>query len=143
VTLSCTPVQPLVVPVPRYPAILRSVVAEGDVPVRITVGRSGEVQALRVDTQFIANPVGRELLALTVQRAVRDAHFAPARRFGAAIRSETDLVYRFALTRPSEPPRADEVAGKADSLPAHCPSSSPSVIVVCVPAYPSRARILY
>jgi TonB family C-terminal domain len=132
------------VPVPRYPQMLRSMAAAGNVPVRVTVGRTGEVTAIRVDTQFTATPVGRALLAFAIQRALREARFAPARQFGVARGSETDLVYRFALTRPTAPLDANEVPGETDSLPTSCPSSSStSIIVVCVPAYPSRARVLY
>jgi hypothetical protein len=131
-------------PVPRYPALLRGVEPAGDVPVRLTVGRSGEVQAIHVDTQFTVSPVGRELLAFTIQRALREARFAPGRRFGVAISGETELIYRFALMRTMEPLRADEVPGKADSLPVRCPaSSSENVIVICASAYPARVRVLH
>ena len=132
------------VPVARYPQMLRSVAAAGDVPVRVTVGRSGEVKAIRVDTQFTASPVGRELLAVVIQRALREARFVPARQFGVARDGETDFVYRFALTRPTTPLDANEMPGTTDSLPVNCPSSSSTrIIVVCVPAYPTRARVLY
>jgi hypothetical protein len=144
VTLSCTSAQPLVMPVPRYPDMLRAVAATGDVPVRVTLSRTGAVSAIQVDTQFTTLPGARDLFVFAVQRALRDARFAPARHFGAAVTGTADFVYRFALTRPVTPMRADEVAGKADSLPPGCPSSpSWSIIVVCVPAHASRARVVY
>jgi TonB family protein len=142
--LGCTPVQPLVAPVPRYPAMLRGVAAVGDVPVRVKIDRNGKVQSIRVDTQFTIQPAGRELVAVSVQRAVRAAQFAPARRFGVAVSGQTDFVYRFALTRPSAPMRSDERPGITDSLPMNCPSASAiRIVVVCVPAYPTRARVVY
>ena len=144
VALGCTPVQPLVAPVPRYPAMLRGVAAVGDVPVRVKVDRSGTIQSIRVDTQFTTQPAGRELVAFSVQRALREAHFAPARRFGVAVSGHADFVYRFALTRPVASLRSDERPGMTDSLPVSCPSSSTMrIVVVCVPAYPTRARVLH
>src|SRR4051812_7189260 len=107
-TSSCTPVRPLMVPLPRYPDMLRSVEAAGDVPVRVMVGRTGTVKAIHVNIE--ASPLGdaRSLVVSAIQRAMRQAQFAPARRFGVPVSGETDFVYRFALTRPVTPMRADE-----------------------------------
>jgi TonB family protein len=131
-------------PMPRYPAMLRGMTAVGDVPVRVEIDRNGKVQSIRVDTQFTTQPAVRDLVTFSVQRAVQAAQFAPARRFGVAVSGQANFVYRFALTRPVAPLRVDERPGMTDSLPVSCPSfPSIRIVVVCVPAYTTRARVVY
>ena len=115
--LSCTPVQPLMVPVPRHPDMLRSAGAIGDASVRVMVGPTGRVKAIHVHTEATSLGDARSLVVSAIQRAMRGAQFAPARRLGMPVSSETDFVYRFALTRPGAPMRPDERPGMTDSLP--------------------------
>ena len=142
--LGCTSAYPLSIREPRYPDLLRTAALTGELPVRISVDRVGNVRAVQVDAQGAGLGDAGSLFALAVRRSLRDAHFAPARRVGIAVPGKIALLYRFSLTRPVTPLRADEVPGKADSLPVTCPAPpSLRVVLICVPANAYRGRIVH
>jgi hypothetical protein len=140
----CTPVRPLAMPVPRYPDMLRSASIMADVPVHLSIGRAGEIQAIRIDTLTNIPPGAPDLFTVAIRRALSGARFEPARRFGVPVAARTDLTFRFVLRRPATPLRPGERLSLVDSLPTVCPSTPfTGIIVICEPGYVHRSWVVY
>src|SRR6185437_1417977 len=120
-------------PAPRYPDMLRSAGAEGDVLVQFVVGTDGRADM----STFKVLKTSHDLFTAAVRGALAQMHWVPADVGGHAVKQLVQMPFQFRLGSASMgtavAPGAKRLGPPAGYLPSRSPEAGTKVSLIAVP----------